>query len=106
MTILLRALLVLGGAIYLLGAIWFFGGKGSYLGLVSGTAMLAWSALWASSGTRQAICLVSLVLATVAAGWIGVAQLVMGDDAAAVSISFALFTLVATAVWVRQRIGV
>jgi hypothetical protein len=105
MTTVFRALLGLGGAIYLLGAIWFFGGKGSYLGLAGGATMLVWSVLWTSSGTRQAICLVSLILATVAAGWIGGTQLVEDDDAAAVSISFALFLLVAAAVWIRQRIS-
>ena len=106
MTILLRALLGVGGAIYLLGAVWFFGEKGSYLGLLGGTAMLAWSLLWSANGNRQAICLAFLILAATATGWIAVGQLMRDADATMMSVSTALFVFSFAAIWVRQRIGI
>lgn len=103
MNLLLRVLLGLSGSIYLLGAFWFPGGKDSYLGFLGGTAMFIWSALWTSGEKKQLICFASLITAAVAAGWLGVNQLLMDNDASVLSISFAFFIFFSAFVWVRQQ---
>ena len=103
MTWLSRILLSCVGAISTLGAIWFLGDSGTYVGLIGGLAMLLWASFWSVGGLGQLLNTVLIVISVASTSWVVVVKLANDPSAVPVALLFALIAAASALVWFKQR---